>query len=121
MMTTRRKPEKSGAAKMAENLSGLFSGKSSQRPRRGAAGGRTKKRRAAGGGKKRAAGLTLLAGAAGLVMKNREKVTSMIRDRGSSDRSVDPVEPRPVPNIPGRPQTPEAAGRPLGSADHPTT
>jgi hypothetical protein len=73
-MITRRRPEKSGPAKAADKLSGMLPGKRGQKPKRGAAGGRSKKG---------TAGLAQLAGAAGLVMKNRNKVTSMIRRRGS--------------------------------------
>jgi hypothetical protein len=75
-MITRLRPEKSGAAKAADKLSSVLPGMRAQKPKRGAAGGRSKKR---------TAGLALLAGAAGLVMKNRNKVTSMIR-RKDSDR-----------------------------------
>lgn len=75
-MTTRRKPEQSGATKVFEKVGTMFGSKSSRRPKRGAAGGR---------GKKGAAGITLLAGAAGLAMKNRDKLTSKIRGRKSTD------------------------------------
>ena len=63
-MITRRRPEKSGAAKAADKLSSVLPGMRGQKPKRGAAGGRSKKG---------IAGLALLAGAAGLVMKNRNK------------------------------------------------
>ena len=58
-MITRRRPEKS-----ADKLSSVLPGMRGQKPKRVAAGGRSKKG---------IAGLALLAGAAGLVMKNRNK------------------------------------------------
>src|SRR3954468_825914 len=106
-----RKPQKSGAAKVAEQLGGLLPGTRGQK--RGASGGR---------GKKGTAGLALLAGAAGLLMKNREKLTSMIRHPGSSGGAVPrgvpqaaparsnsgPVDPSPVPAPPVFPDQPAA-------------
>lgn len=106
-MITRRRPEKSGAAKAADKLSSMLPGMRGQKPKRGAAGGRSKKR---------TAGLALLAGAAGLVMKNRSKVTSRIRRQDSSNEAVDRVGPRSGPGA----SVPRDA-RPVGSADHPTT
>ena len=96
-MVNRRAPQKSGAAKAAEKLGGLLPGMRSQK--RGGSRGRSKKG---------TAGLALLAGAAGLVMKNRQKLTSMIRDK-DSDETVQPVQPRPVPGNSGPVGTPGAA------------
>jgi hypothetical protein len=86
MPTMGRKPQKSGAAKVAEQLGGLLPGTRGQK--RGASGGP---------GKKGTAGLALLAGAAGLLMKNREKLTSMIRHRDSSGEAVRPGAPQATP------------------------
>ena len=108
-MATRRRPEKSGAAKAAEKIGSLLPG-GGQRPRPSAAGGRSKKG---------TAGLALLAGAAGLAMKNRDKLMSMIRRGDSSHEAAHPVEPQPVPSAPARSET-NAAGAPLSSTDHPT-
>jgi hypothetical protein len=109
-MITRRTPQKSGAANVAGRIGSLLSGTRAQRGKPRAAGGR---------GKKGTAGLALLAGAAGLVMKNREKLTSMIR-RDSSDEAADRVQPRPIPGAPGPTETPDVTG-PVGSSDHPST
>ena len=106
-----RKPQKSGAAKAAERLSGLLPGRRSQ------------KRSTSGGpGKKGTAGLALLAGAAGLLMKNREKLTAMIRHGDSSGEPVKSVEPQagPVARNAG-PVDPAAVANPPGSADRPAT
>jgi hypothetical protein len=86
MPTRGRRTQKSGAAKVAEQLGGLLPGTRGQK--RGGSGGP---------GKKGTAGLALLAGAAGLLMKNREKLTSMIRHRDSSDQPVKPVDQQPGP------------------------
>jgi hypothetical protein len=109
MPTVRRRPQKSGAAKAAERLSGLLPGRRGQK--RGTSGGP---------GKKGTAGLALLAGAAGLLMKNREKLTAMIRHRDSSGEPVKPVEPQtgPVASNSG-PVDPAAVANPLTSPDHP--
>jgi hypothetical protein len=109
MPTMGRRPQKSGAAKAAERLSGLLPGKRSQK--RGASGGP---------GKKGTAGLALLAGAAGLLMKNREKLTAMIRHRDSSGEPAKPVEPQagPVASNSG-PVDPAAVANPPASPDHP--
>jgi hypothetical protein len=108
MPNMRRRPQKSGAAKVAEQLGGLLPGTRNQK--RGASGGP---------GKKGTAGLALLAGAAGLLVKNREKLTSMIRHRdGSEEPSVPqatpvatnsgPVDPAAVANPPVFPDQPAA-------------
>jgi hypothetical protein len=86
MPTMGRKPQKSGPAKVAEQLGGLLPGTRGQK--RGASGGP---------GKKGTAGLALLAGAAGLLMKNRQKVTSMIRHRDTSGEAVRPGVPEATP------------------------
>jgi hypothetical protein len=110
IMATRRRPEKSGAAKAAERIGSLLPGGGGQRPRPSAAGGRSKKG---------TAGLALLAGAAGLAMKNRDKLMSMIRGGDSSHEAPQPVEPQPAPSTPARPET-NAAGAPPSSTDHAT-
>jgi hypothetical protein len=109
MPTMGRKPQKSGAAKAAEKLGGLLPGTRGQK--RGGSGGP---------GKKGTAGLAVLAGAAGLLMKNREKLASMIRHGDSSGEAVKPVEPQagPVAGNSG-PVDPAAAADPLASPDHP--
>ena len=108
-MVNRRRPARFGTAKAADKLAGLLPGARGQK--RGASGGP---------GKKGTAGLALLAGAAGLLMKNREKLTSMIRHRDSSGQAVKPVEPQagPVAGNSG-PVAPAAAANPLASPDHP--
>lgn len=109
MPTAGRRPQKSGAAKAAEKLGGLLPGTRGQK--RGGSGGP---------GKKGTAGLALLAGAAGLLMKNREKLTSMIRHRDSSGQAVKPGERHaaPVASNSG-PVDPGAVANPLASPDHP--
>jgi hypothetical protein len=109
-MITRRTPQKSGAANVAGKIGSLLSGTRAQRGKPGAAGSR---------GKKGTAGVALLAGAAGLLMKNRAKLTSMIR-KDSSDEGADRVQPRPIPGPPAPTETSGVAG-PLGSPDHPTS
>jgi hypothetical protein len=71
-----RRTQKSGAAKTAEKLGGLLPGMRAQSGGRGSAGGRSKKRTTGG--------LALLAGAAGFAMKNRAKLTSMMRRKDTS-------------------------------------
>jgi hypothetical protein len=110
-MVNRRRPAKSGTAKAADKLAGMLPGTRGQK--RGGSGGP---------GKKGTAGLALLAGAAGLLIKNREKLTSMIRHRDSSGEAVKPVEPQagPVASNSG-PVAPAAVASPLASPDHPPT
>ena len=107
----RRRPAKSGTAKAADKLAGMLPG--TRGHKRGASGGP---------GKKGTAGLALLAGAAGLLMKNRAKLTGMIRHQDSSGEAVKPVEsqagpvarnsgpvaPAPVANAPAPPDHPAA-------------
>jgi uncharacterized protein YcfJ len=76
-MVTRRRPAKSGATKAAEKLGSLLPGRHGQKR---AGSGRRRK--------KGTAGLALLAGAAGLVMKNRDKLTSRIRHRDASSQTA---------------------------------
>jgi hypothetical protein len=108
MPTRGRRPQKSGAAKVAEQLGGLLPG--TRGHKRGGSG-------SGGPGKKGTAGLALLAGAAGLLMKNREKLTSMMRHR---DASGEPVEPQagPVASNSG-PVDPAAVANPPVFPDQP--
>jgi hypothetical protein len=111
MPTMGRKPaKKSGAAKAADKLTGLLPGTGNHK--RGTRG--QKRGGSSGPGKKGAAGLALLAGATGLLVKNREKLTSMIRHRDSSGDAVRPVEPQagPVASNSG-PVDPAAASPPV--------
>ena len=75
-VATRRKPQKSGVANAVGKVTSMLPGVGGGKPKRGAA-----RRR----GKKGPAGLAALAGAAGLAMKNRKRLTSMIRGKGSSN------------------------------------
>ena len=109
MPTMGRKPAKSGAAKAAEKLGGLLPGTRGQK--RGASGGP---------GKKGTAGLALLAGAAGLLMKNREKLTAMIRHRDSSGEAVRPGVPQAAPATSNSgPVDPSAVANPPVFPDQP--
>jgi hypothetical protein len=125
MPTIGRRPKKSGAAKAAEKLGGLLPGTRGQK--RGASGGPGKKGTASrksgasgGPGKKGTAGLALLAGAAGLLVKNREKLTSMMRGSDSSRDAATPGEPQatPVASNSG-PVDPAAIANPPTFPDHP--
>ena len=108
MPTVGRRPQKSGAAKVAEQLGGLLPGRRGQ------------KRGASGPGKKGTAGLALLAGAAGLMMKNREKLTSMIRHRGASGEAVTPGVPQAAPATSNSgPVDPSAVANPPVFPDQP--
>jgi hypothetical protein len=75
MVTKRSKPKESGVTKAIGKVTGMLPGKGGKKSNRGTARGR---------GKKGPAGLAALAGAAGLAMKNRTRLTSMIRGKGSS-------------------------------------
>jgi hypothetical protein len=75
-MMTRRQPQKSGAAKVAEKLGSALPGSRAHSGKRGAAGSRGRKRTTGG--------LALLAGAAGFAMKNRATLMSKIRRRRGS-------------------------------------
>jgi hypothetical protein len=85
----------------------------------GALPGAAKKEGASGGGGKgRTAGLALLAGAAGLALKNRDKLTGMVRSKGSgtgdrtahADAPANPVvvTEGPAPNAGAPPSAPPA-------------
>jgi hypothetical protein len=67
---TRRKPQKSGMAKVMAGVTGALPGAAA-------------KKGSGGGGKGRTAGLAMLAGAAGLALKNRGKLQGMLRGKGS--------------------------------------
>jgi hypothetical protein len=92
-MAARRRPERSGAAKAAEKLGSLLPSSGGRRRKPGEARDRSKKG---------TAGLALLAGAAGLAVKNRDKLMSMIRRTGSAHEAAHPVESQPVPRSPRR-------------------
>jgi hypothetical protein len=76
MVPRRNKPQESGVTKAMGKVTGMLPGMGGQKSKRGGARGR---------GKKGPAGLAALAGAAGLVMKNRARLTSMFRGKGSSN------------------------------------
>jgi len=76
MVTRRNKPQESGVTKAIGKVTGMLPGRGGQKSKRGAGRGR---------GKKGPAGVAALAGAAGLVMKNRARITSMIRGRSGSN------------------------------------
>ena len=82
--------------------------------------GGTSAARSGGPGKKGTAGLALLAGAAGLLMKNRAKLTQMIRHQDSSGEAVNPVESQagPVARNSG-PVAPAPAADAPAPPDHP--
>lgn len=71
---SRRKPQKTGMAKVADRITGILPGMGSKKPKRRAGGGR---------GRKGPAGVALL-GAAGLAMKNRGRLMSMMRRKDGS-------------------------------------
>jgi hypothetical protein len=100
----RRKPQKSGMAKVMEGMAGALP--------KGAG-----KKGAGGGGKGRTAGLAMLAGAAGLALKNRGKLQGMIRGKGSDtgDRTSHadaPANPIVVTEGPASPDGPGASHPP---------
>jgi hypothetical protein len=74
----RRPPQKSTTGRALESLMGLLPG-SKAKPRRGGSGGRGK-------GK---AGFALLAGAAGLAFKNRDKLTSLLGRKHAQEDVVE--------------------------------
>ena len=67
LRVSRRKPQKTGMAKLLEGVTG----------------GAAAKKGGSGGGKGRTAGLAMLAGAAGLALKNRGKLQGMLGKKGS--------------------------------------
>ena len=94
-IVTRRKPQKSGMAKMFDGIAGALPGAGA------------KKGASRGGGKGRTAGLAMLAGAAGLALKNRDKLTGMVRSKGSGtgDRTAHadaPANPIVVTETPAK-------------------
>jgi hypothetical protein len=103
-IVTRRKPQKSGMARVMEGVAGALPG----------GGG---KKGAGGGSKGRTAGLAMLAGAAGLALKNRGKLQAMMRGKGSDtgDRTAHadaPANPVVVTERPASPDGPAATDRP---------
>ena len=116
IIVPRRKPQKSGMAKVVAGLTGALPG------------GGAKK--AAGGSKGRTAGLAVLAGAAGLALKNRDKLQGMIRGKGSgtgdraahADAPANPVvvtEPGPGASGTSAPGTATPGIAPLDAEDRP--
>ncbi|HEX2103441.1 MAG TPA: hypothetical protein VHF51_07295 [Solirubrobacteraceae bacterium] len=95
----RRKPQKTGMAKMMETVGAALPGASKGARSRG--GG--------GKGKGMGAGLAVLAGAAGLAMKNRDRLRGMMR-RSDQDRVAHAEEPA-RPNVEAQP-----GGGPVGTA-----
>lgn len=90
MIATRRKPQKTGMAKAIDALGGMLPGAASKKHGR---------RSTAGGGKGRTAGLAMLAGAAGLAMKNRGRLASMFGGKGSAgDRATQQMTAEPDAN-----------------------
>jgi hypothetical protein len=57
--------------------------------------------------KGKAGGLALLAGAAGLALKNRDRLMAMIKHRGSSDEATAPAHSAPVGGTPATGATEE--------------
>lgn len=89
----RRPQKKSNSARALEGLAGLLPG----------SGRRTKPRRRGHKGK---AGIALLAGAAGLAFKNREKLTSVLTRKEGRDQQ--PLDPPPAGEIPPSASSSEA-------------
>jgi hypothetical protein len=77
-IVTRRKPQKTGIAKMMESVGAALPGTAKAKRSRGGGGGKAK-----GMG----AGLAVLAGAAGLAMKNRDRLRGMM-SRPGQDRTA---------------------------------
>jgi hypothetical protein len=87
----RTPPKKTGMAKLAEGVAGALPGA-----------GARKKASTGGGGKGRTAGLAMLAGAAGLAFKNRDKLQGMLRRKGSDgDEAIAPAGGPPTSAGPG--------------------
>jgi hypothetical protein len=105
-LVTRRKPQKSGIAKILGGLGAALPGAGSRKAGRGGGMG---KGRAAGG-------LAVLAGAAGLALKNRDRLQAMITRKGpdSDDRAPHPAAPPPTPvAVDERPAPAAGAADPL--------
>jgi hypothetical protein len=97
-IATRRTPQKSGMAKVMEGVAGVLPGASA-------------KKGSGGGGKGRTAGLALLAGAAGLALKNRDKLQGVGRRKGSDtgDRTAHADAPAHPVVVTERPAAPPPA------------
>jgi hypothetical protein len=84
-IVARRKPQKTGMAKAMESLGGALPG------------GKGSKGRSSGGGKTKGmgAGLALLAGAAGLAVKNRGRIQGMLggKDKDRTAHADAPAQP----------------------------
>jgi hypothetical protein len=79
-----------------------------------------KERRASGGGRgKKGAGLALLAGAAGLAMKNRGKLSSMLPGRRSDAPPLEPKLPETPPNV--QSTADQTTSPPIADTDRPPT
>jgi hypothetical protein len=86
-IVTRRKPQKTGMAKVLDSVGGaLPGGAKTSRGRRGGAKGK---------GKGMGAGLAVLAGAAGLAVKNRGRLQGMLRrkDKDATAHADAPAQP----------------------------
>jgi hypothetical protein len=102
-----RPPQKTGFGKAVQGIAGRLPGSTA----------RTKSR-PTGGGRKGPAGLALLAGAAGVAFKYRERLTSLL----ARNRSGDAVEPSvtgprvdsPTPTVGGEPAQTHDAGKEAG-------
>ena len=99
-IVTRRKPQKTGMAKMMETVGAALPGAS-------------KSSRSSGGkGKSMGAGLAVLAGAAGLAMKNRGRLQQMMRGK-DQDRTAHADAPaHPVVEV-------DPSGGPVGTTTVP--
>jgi hypothetical protein len=106
----RRQPPKSTANRLLGRLAGMLPG----------AGARKRGRRAPRGAKATApAGLALLAGAAGMALKNRNKLTGLLPGRSRQEQSPPTppaVETAPVERVPESP-TPHAPPPPAARPD----
>ena len=96
-IVTRRTPQKSRMAKVMEGVAGVLPGASAKK--------------GSGGGKGRTAGLALLAGAAGLALKNRDKLPGMARHKGSDtgDRTAHADAPAHAVVVTEQPAAPPPA------------
>jgi hypothetical protein len=99
--TIRRRPQqKTGMAKLADSVAGMLPGTAASK-------------KGGGGGKGRTAGLALLAGAAGLALKNRDKLPGIGGRKGSGtgDRTAHadaPATPVVIDRQPGGTPPPAA-------------
>ncbi len=106
---TRRKPDPKGTEKMMKALGGMMPGAATAKGRRASGGGRGKK----------GAGLALLAGAAGLAMKNRGKLSSMLPGRRSDAPPLQPKMPETPPNV--QSTADQTTSAPIADTDRPPT